>query len=87
MVDRAEAGLKGKDVEYYHWHVYEVEVSQNDTVTLPEFSTTENLKVAVINKKSDGSAVTCTYAANNVVTVTGAGTDMACVLYAFGRKA
>jgi len=87
MVDRAESGLKGKDVKYYYWKVYEVEVSQNDTVTLDEFSTTENLKVAVINQNGTGAVVTCTYAANNVVTVTGAGTNMACTLYAFGRKA
>jgi len=87
MVDRPESGLRGKDVKYYYWKVYEVEVSQNDTITLPEFSTTENLKFAALNRNDTGAIVTCTYADNNIVTVTGASTNLVCTLYAFGRKA
>ncbi len=87
MVDRAESAVSKHDVKYYYWKVYEVEVSQNDTVTLDDFTTAENLKKAVIMQKSNGSEVTCTHAALNVVTVTGSGTNMACILYAFGRKA
>lgn len=90
MVDIAESGIKGKDVEYYYWKVYDVEIQANgDTITLNDFSTAENLKTAQLNRKSDGSEVTCTHAALNVITVADATVTSAttCVLYAFGRKA
>jgi len=90
MVDRSEDGKKGKDVEFWFWKVYEVEVSNNDTITLDEFSTvaTYHLKEAVLNAKEDGRVITCTHAALNVVTCTDAtASNTPCVLYAFGRKA
>ena len=87
MVDRSESLKKIGDVKHYAWAVYEVEVSQNDTVTLGDYVTTENLKKAVVMRKDTGAEVTCTHANNNVVTVTGAGTNLQCVLFAFGRRA
>ena len=88
VVDRPETRLKGKDVEYYGWAVYDVTVSPaaGDTVTLGDFSATTDLKLAKIVQKSDGSEVT-TAIANNVVTTSGLGTDLLCVLFAFGVKA
>jgi hypothetical protein len=89
LVDRAESGLKGKDVKYYYWHVYEVEIDNGDTITLSEFNSTDNLKTAQLNRKDNGDEVTCTHAAGNVVTVADAGitSTTPCILYAFGRKA
>jgi len=86
MVDRTETLKKLKDVKYYAWAVYTVQVSLNDTVTLSDFADDSALKKAVLMKESDGSEVTCSVA-NNVVTVTGSGTNMNCVLFAFGIKA
>jgi len=90
MVDRAESGLKAKDVEFWYWKVYDVVVSNTDTITLDEFSTVAgyDLKEAVLNSKEDGRVITCTHAALNVVTCTDAtASNTPCVLYAFGRKA
>ena len=87
MVDRTETLKKIVDVKYYAGAMYEVEVSNADTITLDDFTTAENLKKAVLMKKSDGSEVTCTHAALNVITVTGSGTNMECILFAFGRRA
>ncbi len=86
MVDRSETLCKVADVKYYAWGVYDVEVSQNDTVTLGDFVTSSNLSKAVLMRKSDGSELTCTVA-NNVITVTSAATNAICVLFAFGVKA
>lgn len=71
---------------YYSMAVYTVQVSLNDTVTLPHFSTQENLKFAALIGLSDGAEIACTHAALNVVTVTGASTDDDVALYAYGRK-
>ena len=89
MVDRPETGVQGKEVKYYMWKVYEVEFDNADTFTLDDFSSGEDLKTAQLNKKSDGTEVTCTHAANNVVTVNDGtiAATTAGILYAFGRKA
>ena len=89
MVDRPESGIKGQEVKYYMWKVYEVEIDNGDTITLEEFSSADDLKTAQLNKKADGAEVTCTHAAKNVVTVADAGITATtpCILYAFGRKA
>ena len=86
MVDRSETLQKLADVKYYAWGVYDVEMSQNDTVTLGDFIATQNLSKTVLMKKSDGAELTCTVA-NNVVTCTGAATNALCVIFAFGVKA
>jgi len=91
MVDRPESLLKGKDIKYYKWGVYEVEVDTNDTITLGEFSTADVLKQAWMAKLSDGSTVACTKAVGspyNIVTVTTAGLDDdKCLLFVVGVKA
>jgi hypothetical protein len=86
LVDRSETLKKIGDVKYYGWAVYEVQVSLNDTVTLDDFSSALNLAKGVLMKQSDGSEVTCSIA-NNVVTVTGAGTNIECVLFVYGVRA
>jgi hypothetical protein len=65
-----------------------VVVSNADTVTISSLYATANPYSVTLIKKSDGSAMTCTYAAGtNVVTVTGAGTNIDCIYMAYGRKA
>jgi len=71
---------------FYSIAVYTAQISLGDTVTLPHFSSQENLKFAALINLSTGAEITCTYAALNVVTVTGASTNVEAVLYAYGRK-
>jgi len=91
VVDRSPSLLKGKDIKYYAWKSYEVEVDTNDTVPLSEFSTADPLKQAWMAKLSDGSTVACTKAVGspyNIVTVTTAGLDdEKCLLFVVGVKA
>ena len=65
----------------------EVTVSQTDTFTLGNFSATDNLNNVYLMKASDGTEMTNTHAANNVVTVTGAGTNVKCYYMAHGVQA
>lgn len=67
--------------------VGEVEVSQNDTITFSNFDSAVNLLNAYFMKKSDGSEITNTHTALNVVTITGAGTNVDCVYMVWGYKA
>jgi hypothetical protein len=65
-----------------------VTVSNADTFTVSNLYATANPYSVTLIKKTDGSAMTCTYAAGtNVVTITGAGTNMDCIYMAYGRKA
>jgi len=86
MADRTETILKGINGIYFRIELGEVVVSITDTVTLDQFSSTSNLLEAYLIKKSDGSEMTCTHAANNVVTITGAGTNLPCFYIAYGLK-
>jgi hypothetical protein len=63
-------------------------VSNADTVTVSSLYATANPYSVTLIKKTDGSAMTCTYAAGtNIVTITGAGTNVDCIYMAYGRKA
>jgi len=84
-VDRSESAVKFGDVKYGYHKAYEVEVSQNDTIILGDFDTTVALDHALLWKKSDRTEVTASITLN-VVTVTGAGSNMDCILYAVGVK-
>lgn len=86
MADRTATIKYGKDGLYFRVELGEVTVSQNDTVTLDKFSSTTNLSNVYIMKKSDGSEMTQTHAANNVITITGAGTNVPCFYIAYGVK-
>ena len=87
MADRDETIKKGIDGLYFRVEFGDVTVSNADTVTLDGFSSTVNLSNVYLMKKSDGSEMTNTHAANNVVTITGAGTNVPCVYLAYGVKA
>lgn len=90
MSDRPETKIKGKDVTYRYAAMYEVEVSNGDTVTLEDFDSTVALDQAWMVKKNNGAEMTCTKAAGspyNIVTVTGAGTNIDCILFVVGVKA
>ncbi len=87
MADRSYTPKKYLDGIYEIVEFGEVTASQNDTFTLGRFSTTDNLNNVYLMKASDGSEMTNTHAANNVVTVTGAGTNVKCVYMAHGVKA
>ncbi len=86
MVDRTYQVNRQSDIKYFIWLEIDVEMSQNDTVTLQEFSSTENIKVATLVKKSDLTVLTNSIS-NNQVTCTNAGTNMQCVLFLAGVKA
>ena len=87
MADRNETVLKRIDGIYFRAEFGEVTVSNGDTVTLDQFSATVNLSNVYIMKKSDGTEMTQTHAANNVISITGAGTNVPCIYMAYGVKA
>lgn len=86
MVDRDYQINKQADVKVYIWMEVDVEMSQNDTVTISEFSSAENIKVATLVRKSDLTVLTNSIS-NNQVTCTNAGINMQCVLFVAGVKA
>jgi len=86
LVDRTYQVNRQADIKYYIWLEVDVEVSQNDTVTLQEFSAVENLKVATLVRKSDLTVLTNSIS-NNQMTCTNAGINMQCVLFVAGVKA
>ena len=86
MADRSYTTKKLLKGLYFNAEFGEVTVSNADTITLGNFSTTTNLSNMYIIKNSDGSEMTQTHVANNVVTITGAGTNVLCVYVAYGVK-
>lgn len=86
MADRQEIVWKSKSggVGYLRAEFGEVTVSNADTVTLDNFSTTSNLLEMYLIKMSDGSEMSCTHAANNVATISGAGTNIPCIYMVYG---
>lgn len=87
MADRSYTTKKLLKGIYFNAEFGEVTVSNADTFTLANFSTTTNLSNVYIMKNSDGSEMTQTHAANNEVTITGAGVNILCVYMAYGVKA
>ncbi len=86
MVDRTYQVNKQSPIKYAIYLEVDVEMSQNDTVTLSEFSAAEDIKVATLVRKSD-LAVLTTSISNNQVTCTSAGTNMQCILFVAGVQA
>ena len=87
MADRNETILKGKNgLNYLRIEFGEVEVSLADTVTLDNFDSGVALMEAYFLKKSNGDQMTQTIV-NNVVTITGAGTNIPCYYIAYGYMA
>jgi len=86
MVDRSYNAKKKHEVEYYLWLVAEVEMSQNDTVTLGEFSSSTPILIDTLVRQDTGVELTSSIA-NNQITLTSAGTNLKIVLFAFGVKA
>ena len=68
------------------WTVVEVEMSQNDTVTLSDFSASTAILIDTLVRKDTGVELTSSIA-NNVITMTSAGTNLKVVIFAFGVKA
>ena len=66
MVDRPESLLKGKDIKYGAWKVYELEVSNTDDVTLDDFDSTKTLDIAVMVRKSVRTQITVNILLNKV---------------------
>ena len=87
MADRTEKMWKTKGDLYYRAEFGEVTVSAADTVTLDKFSATTNLSNVYLMKMADGTEMTQTHAANNVITITGAGTNVPCIYMAYGVEA
>ena len=87
MADRSYQVLKHIKGIYEEIEFGSTTVSLNDTFTLGNFSATDNLNNVYIMKAADGTEMTNTHAANNVVSVTGAGTNIKCYYIAHGVKA
>lgn len=84
MVNRIESHLKGYEIEVGRWDVYEAEVSTDDTITLEDYSSTQNLDQHIVIKKSDRSTVANTVA-YNVITITQQGlTNVKILIFAAG---
>jgi hypothetical protein len=74
-------------VEYYMAKIYPLEnASQNDTVIFGDFNAIEALKKCVLINQATGVEVTCSIS-YNVITITGAGSNMDLVAMVFGRIA
>jgi len=86
MVDRSYNIKRKDEVEYYLWQVLEAEMSQNDTVTVGEFLSTTPILIDTLVRKDTGVELTSSIA-NNVITMTSAGTNLKVVIFAFGVKA
>lgn len=87
MASRSCSIWKSKKGIYEAVELGEVTVSNTDVFTVNGLYSTANPYSVTLIKQTDGSAMTCTYAAGtNVVTVTGAGTDVQCIYLAYGRK-
>jgi len=86
LVARTPTSLKSDDVEIGFWEVLEVEVSQNDTVTLSSFKNSATLDQTLVVKKSDRTAMTHTVS-NNVITITDTGTNIDVIVFACGVSA
>jgi len=86
MVDRAETVWKYKKGLYHRAEFGEVQLSQNDTVTLDGFKSSAALLKALFFKKADGTEMTNTIALN-VCTITGAGSNVDCIYVIYGYKA
>jgi hypothetical protein len=67
--DKPESLLKGKDIEFGAWKVYELTVTTNgDYATLDEFDSTLTLDIATMVRKDDRTEITVSIT-NNKVTV------------------
>ena len=86
MVDRSYNIKRKDEVEYYLWQVLDTEMSQNDTVTVGEFLSTTVILIDTLVRKDTGVELTSSIA-NNVITMTSAGTNLKVVIFAFGVKA
>jgi hypothetical protein len=86
MVSRSATTLRAGDIKHFKYIVKKTQVSLDDTVILPEFTSAENLKVVTLVRDTDGIALT-TSIHNNVVTNLTSGTNMDCTLFAFGVAA
>ena len=88
MANRTRTPWKIKRGIYEAAEFGEVTVSNADTVTIGSFSATNNPYSVTVIKQTDGAAMACTYVAGtNVVTITGAGTNIKCLYMAYGVKA
>ena len=86
MADRTKTMWKKKDGILFRSEYGEATVSNGDTVTFDNFNATSNLVEAYFIKQTDGTEMTVTHAANNVVTVTGAGTNIRCIYLTYGYR-
>lgn len=86
MVDRSYTRTKKEEAVVHLYETVEAEMTQNDTVTLGEFSSATALLAALIINLDTGATITNSIALN-AVTMTGAGTNVKVVVFAFGVKA
>lgn len=70
--DKPESLLKGKDIKFGAWKVYELEMNNGDYATLDDFDSSKTLDIATMVKKDTRTSVTVTILLNKV-TVADAG--------------
>lgn len=88
MASRSRTPYKTKNGLYESTEFGEVTVSNGDSVTMGNLIATANPYNVYLMQMSDGSEMTQTHAAGtNVVTITGAGTDVKCLYMNYGVKA
>lgn len=86
MTARTPTTYQTKDSFYTRLQYGSVEVTTNDTITLPDFDDATTIWLFALYKMENGAAVTCTTALN-VATVTSAGiSDAPCFYIAYGLK-
>ena len=87
MADRQRTIWKTKKGIYELAEWGEVTVTLADTVTFSSLTSGANPYNVVFWKMSNGTEMTNTHAAGtNVVTISGAGTDLKCIYLAYGVK-
>lgn len=87
MVARTRTVIKSDEGFMHRWEVGEVEVSHDDTVTLSEHDSGQNLLNQLVIAKNGGATVVAAIA-NNVLTIDpGEGTNVDCFYFVYGYKA
>jgi hypothetical protein len=86
MTDRTDT-VKGKQyVRFYMEVMLEAEMTMGDTVTVGDFTNSSNMAQCWLVNKQTGALITSSIS-NNVVTMTGAGTNLRVIIFAVGIAA
>jgi len=85
MASRTYTVVKQQDIVYLQNITLDAEVSQNDTITVAEFDSSQELKSLLVVNKSSGAEITAT-SSLNVITITGSCTNADVRIFVVGVK-